>query len=397
MERIGGHKRRHHPVVAAHQTTGFKRLGRGGKRCPVWQPTIRPGARTVAAHLVEGRLQRPGIGRVPPQPGSDLPLGAAGRQHPITDAVGGEFLEGEAGVSRGTADGERPAEPDRQRPPPAPADQPRPLPEKPPLRKGEDAPPHPVDVDRHDRRLDAPHHPIEPAFEAENRASSGNAPLGEDPDRVAGGEPFLHRTQGLRDRLRPGLEKDEPPLAGEHSQEPAADVRPVDEHPQWPGRGEDEHESVEPREVIGHDDGRACGGKPIGMPDGISPSGMNERGNEQPQRGAGGAPDGGGHGPERKDREDREDCPSGEHRRPSRHERRPQPTVGERCQKHATEEEEVGRPEHPPEPIGRALRLDKGLQRHIKHPRPEAEDHQPYEGDPRRHAAGLHESATDAG
>ena len=186
-------------------------------------------------------------------------------------------------------------------------------------------------------------------------------------------------------------------MVGEHPQEPAADVRPVDEHPQGAGRGKDEDEAVEPGEVVGHHDSRPGGRQPIGVTDAVPPAGMDDRGDKQTQRRARRAPHGSGGGPEREEREDREDRPGGEHRWPSLHERRPQPAVGQRRQEHATKKEEVCRPEHSPEPFWRALGLEVRFQRHVEHSRPEAEHHQPHKGDPRGRPAGLDKMATDAG
>jgi hypothetical protein len=159
------------------------------------------------------------------------------------------------------------------------------------------------------RCLDAIQQPLQAAFEAQQLSRPRDATLAENADHVAVGEPALDRLERLADRFGPRIEEDEPPLVGEHAQEAALDVGPIHDHADVPWAGHRQQESIQPRQVVGHQHHRPRRGHEFLAPRAEPEEGVHDRGHEQPQRRPGSRVDGDSGGHEREHGEDAEHAP----------------------------------------------------------------------------------------
>ena len=121
------------------------------------------------------------------------------------------------------------------------------------FRKGEQAAPHAIDRERHNRRRYPFQNPFEPSFKSKYLTGARDASLTEDSNHFTICQPCLDCFQCLCNRFCARLKKNKPPLLSQHLQESTLNVRAVDDQADWARTSEHNDESIQPREMIGDD------------------------------------------------------------------------------------------------------------------------------------------------
>jgi hypothetical protein len=133
------------------------------------------------------------------------------------------------------------------------------LPQKPAAFETEDAAPDAIEVDRHDRHVQAADDALEAALEGQQVAGAADRALGEDAHDMAGFELAPRALDGLDDVLASGRDRNRVHAREQRVQARLAVVRRVDHEPHEALDARADQRAVDHRHVVGDDQRRSVG------------------------------------------------------------------------------------------------------------------------------------------